>query len=141
MKYEEIRTQATEDLKTDIFDLAHESVRTANIFTKYLDMLRGEKVLLKKLEDEYNKLYKDSYLWYHGEADDEVYEKNPWPKKVNRMDLPMYLNADENIIKMTDRVVLQKEKVAYLERVVKFIENRNYGIKNAIDYLKFTQGN
>lgn len=143
MKFEELHKQATEDLKIDQFDLTAESLRGPNIFSKYLGMLRDEKFILKKLENAYKVMFRDKVLCYIGEADDEIYEKynqEQPQKRILKTEVSMYTDADQDLMDLTDRLTLQKEKVQYLERVVKYIENRNFAIKNAIDYLKFTQG-
>ena len=50
------------------------------------------------------------------------------------------MDADEDIILLSNKILLQKEKVSYLEGVVKIINNRQWSIRSSIDWLKFTQG-
>ena len=38
------------------------------------------------------------------------------------------------------RIVMQKEKLDFLEEVIKNLNQRNFQIKNAIEWRKFTQG-
>jgi hypothetical protein len=52
----------------------------------------------------------------------------------------MYLESDKQIIEKNMKIVMQKEKLAFLEEVIKNLNQRNFQIKNAIDWRKFTQG-
>jgi hypothetical protein len=55
-------------------------------------------------------------------------------------DIPMYMDADQDIINMTLKVGLQQEKIDLLDSIIKTIINRNFIIRNAIDWNKFTMG-
>jgi hypothetical protein len=55
-------------------------------------------------------------------------------------EIDMYLDSDKDIITNNIRIVNQKEKISFLEEVLKNINQRNFQIKNAIDWRKFTQG-
>jgi hypothetical protein len=59
---------------------------------------------------------------------------------VLKGDIPMYLDADDDIINITLKVGLQQEKIELLESIIKLVMNRNYIIRNAIDWQKFTMG-
>jgi len=52
----------------------------------------------------------------------------------------MYLDSDKDIITNNIRIVNQKEKISFVEEVLKNINQRNFQIKNAIDWRRFTQG-
>jgi len=140
MKFEDLHTEATNDLKIDQFDLATEALKGSNLFSKWLKYLRDEKLLLKAAENSYNKLFKERWEYFRGKADDDVYKSEPQDKTILRQDVDVYLNADDKIIAASDKVAHHKEKVAYIEKVVKFIENRNFAIKAAIDWQRFTSG-
>jgi hypothetical protein len=55
-------------------------------------------------------------------------------------EIDMYLESDKDIIQSSVKIVNQKEKLAFLEEVIKNINQRNFQIKNAIDWKKFTNG-
>jgi hypothetical protein len=56
----------------------------------------------------------------------------------NEVDL--YLQSDKDIITTNIKVVNQQEKINFLEEVLKNINQRNFQIKNAIDWRKFVNG-
>jgi hypothetical protein len=140
MKFEDIHKRATEDLKIDRYNLAEESVRTPNILTRYLELYRNEKVYLTGLTNQLNVMKKEKWLYYTGKADDSVYEEKPFDIKVLRQDLDIYLNADDDLLNLQSKIAMQKEKVFYLEKVIKGIEQREFSIKNAITMIKFEAG-
>ena len=59
---------------------------------------------------------------------------------ILKADVPMYMEADKEIIDLSLKIGLQQEKVEFLESIIKSLNNRGYNIKAAIDFLKFTSG-
>jgi len=52
-----------------------------------------------------------------------------------------YIESDDDVIKLKQQLVVLQEKVSYLDSVIRMINNRGFQIKNALDWLKFTNGN
>jgi hypothetical protein len=52
----------------------------------------------------------------------------------------MYIEADQDIIKLNLRIAMQQEKVDALESIIRSINNRGFLIKNAIEFAKFQVG-
>ena len=50
------------------------------------------------------------------------------------------MDSDDAIIEARSRIELQKRKVQYLEDIIKMIVNRQWLIREAIDWIKFTNG-
>ena len=50
------------------------------------------------------------------------------------------IEADDQVIKIKLKVEYQRERVNYLENVIKIINNRQWNIRSIIDWLKFTNG-
>ena len=44
------------------------------------------------------------------------------------------------MIDIQEKIAYQKEKIEYLESIIKTVVNRNFLIKNIIDWRKFTSG-
>jgi hypothetical protein len=102
-----------------------------------------ERLILKKLEEERKELVKVKHDYYRGILPEEDLKSNGWePNRLNilKSDIPMHLDADQDIIKLNLRVAMQSEKVNALESIIRSINNRGYLIKNAIDYAKFQVG-
>ena len=89
--------------------------------------------ILKKIKSEY----------YMGTLDSNTITERgykPFKLKVLKADLPMYLESDEEIIQMNLRLSACKEKILFLESIIKTISMRGYQIKTAVDWIKFKNG-
>jgi hypothetical protein len=140
MTYKEIQELAEQELKIDRFKLGEEATRTPNILMRFLDIYRTEKVVLHKMVKKYNELRKDKWEYYSGKASDEVYNEKPFDVKVLRQDLDLYLDADEELSELYLNIQTQKEKIFYLEKIIRGIEQREFSIKNAIAMLRWEAG-
>ena len=50
------------------------------------------------------------------------------------------MDSDEDIVISKSKMAYQKVKIDYLESVIKMIANRQWLIRQAIDWIKFTNG-
>jgi hypothetical protein len=50
------------------------------------------------------------------------------------------MDADERLNKIDLKVRYYDVMLKFLEEIIKMITNRNYSIKNSIDFMKFTAG-
>jgi hypothetical protein len=131
------------DANIDQSNLDLESLKIPQLHGKYLNIFSDEKLILKKLESDRNVLIKNKWEWYTGRMSQEDLKRlgwDPFPLKIMKQDLDVYLLADEDMIKITAKIDYQKEKVDYLESVLKALNNRNWMIRNAIDWRKFLSG-
>ena len=143
MNMEELRLMVKSDLVMDKTELDIESMKTPQIHNKYLVLYSDEKLILGKLESDLNILKRDKWLYYTGKMSPEQLEDRGWDTfdlNILKTDIDKFLGADEDLIRLTNRILFQKEKVNYLESVIKIINNRQWNIRAAIDWLKFTNG-
>jgi hypothetical protein len=73
-------------------------------------------------------------------ADASVYAQKPFDLKILKTDIDKYLNADEEIQRLTQKVEYLTTVIDFLDRTLRQITNRTFAIKNAIDWRKFTSG-
>tara|TARA_R110002124_G_scaffold287291_1_gene472326 strand:- start:4084 stop:4494 length:411 start_codon:yes stop_codon:yes gene_type:complete len=134
---------ASVDLTMDKTELDIESMKTPQLHNKYLILFGDEKLILGKYTSDLNVLRRNKWLYYTGKLSREQLEDFGWePFDLNilKTDIDKFMDADEDIILLSNKILLQKEKVSYLEGVVKIINNRQWSIRSSIDWLKFTQG-
>ena len=86
------------------------------------------------------------WLYYTGKLDEQTLKNLEWDVfdldiKKNRHDLEMFLESDKDIIELNDKVEYQKEKINYLETIIKSLSTRGFLIKNSIEWKKFIMGN
>jgi len=139
----DLRNMVNEDLKIDQTELDVESVKTPQLHNKYLIMYMDEKLILGKHESDLNILRKEKWLYYTGKMSQEELDRRNWKPfdlVVLKSDIDKFLNSDEDVIKMSNKVLFQQEKVNYLENVIKIVNNRQWYIRSVIDWIKFTNG-
>lgn len=143
MNIEQIVSEWDKDSKIDETELSTESVKIPKIHNKYLKIFMGERVSLFKLKAEKNRVKKTLLEYYLGELDKEELEelgRDQFYKKLLKNEVDVYIESDDLFIETTLKVAMQQEKVEYLERVIKSLDNRGFAIKNAIDFMRFTMG-
>ena len=143
MNIDEIRKMVADDILMDKSELDIESIKTPQLHNKYLVFHTDEKLVLGKMQSDLNVLKRDKWLYYTGKMSEEDLENRNWePFNLNilKTDIEKFMDSDNDIIKMTNKILLQKEKVNYLENVIKIINNRQWSIRSIIDWIKFTHG-
>jgi hypothetical protein len=98
------------------------------------------KLLLTRTEDELKTIKRDKWEYYTGKADPSVYQAKPFDLKIMRTDIDKYLEADEDIQKLSQKVAYLITVVDFLDRTLRVVVNRTYTIKNAIEWRRFTSG-
>jgi len=131
------------DLKIDETELDSESLRTPQLHSKYLNFLTDEKLKASKLEYDYNRLKKYKWLYYIGKLSEEEladFGWEPFQLSILKTDIDRFLNADEELQLISNKLEYQKSVIYYLENIIKVISNRQWNIRSAIDWIKFTNG-
>jgi hypothetical protein len=143
MKLDQIRAMAERDINIDKTELGDESARIPQLHNKYLNMFHDERLVLSKMSVDYKILRKNKWEWMTGKMSQETLDLlkwEPFQTRIMRQDLDLYLDADSELNEAESRLTLQKEKVEYLEALLKGISQRHWVIRNAIEWRKFTQG-
>ena len=140
MDLETLQKQVDVDLKIDDTELDLESIRTPQLHNKYLKLFTKYSLQLKKVKDDYDGLYKFKWEYYTGKASPDTYREKPFDIKVLKSDVYIYLNADEELQKLGQRQEYLNVVVVYIERVLREINNRNWNIRNTIEWKKFLHG-
>ena len=82
-------------------------------------------------------------MYYTGKISQEELEEfgwEPFSLSILKQDVDKFMDSDDAIIEARSRIELQKRKVRYLEDIIKMIVNRQWLIREAIDWIKFTNG-
>lgn len=143
MKLEDIHEAWATDSKINPLDLSGESLNTPKLHGKYLKILSEERLKLKKLKASLSELTFAKTEYFTGKMDREELAQRGWQPfsiKLLRQDVPTYMNADSDIVKLNLQIGLQEEKVEVLESILKTIANRGFAIKSYIDWKKFENG-
>ena len=140
MTLEELQQSVDRDLKIDDTELDTESIKIPLLHNKYLQHYNKFSLLLKKSEYEYRVLKRQKWEYYTGKSDASVYKEKPFDLKILKADIHIYMDSDEELQRADQKEAYLKQVVSYLEQVLRSINSRNFIIKNAIDWKKFTSG-
>ena len=141
MNLDDIQKMWTRDSEIDRDDLATESLKTSQLHAKYYELYNTTILLRERAKESYDRIYLERYNYYTGKADPDVYEDEPFPYKVREKDaINRYMTADERVSKIDLKIKYYDTMLRFLEEIIKSLSNRNYAIKNAIDWMKFQAG-
>ena len=143
MNIQQIKEMAEVDLKIDGTELADESIRIPQLHGKYLNIYHDETIVLRKYEMDFQTLRKLKWEYYSGKMSQDTLKQlgwEPFDHRILRNDLDIYLESDEELVRLQAKLGAQKAKVDYLDSLLKGINNRQWVIRNAIDFLKFKSG-
>ena len=140
MDLNELQNDVDRDLKIDDTELDLESIRTPQLHNKYLKLYTKYSLQLKKTQDDYKTLYRSKWEYYTGKADPDVYQEKPFDLKVLKADVSIYLDSDKEIQELGQKEAYIQAVVTYLEKILREINNRNWTIRNTIEWKKFIHG-
>jgi hypothetical protein len=143
MTIDEILENWQVDAKIDNTELGQEALNIPKLHHKYYKIFVKEKLILRKQETELKRLKLDKFEFFTQGPNEETKDKGwklPPKGMILKGDIPMYMDADEDIINLSLKIGYQQEKIELLESIIKTIVNRSFHIGNAIDWQKFTMG-
>ena len=118
-----------------------ESLNIPILHSKYYSLYNELLLLRKRADQQKRNIRHERYEYYSGKADPEVYQEDPFPKKIRDKDtLQKYLDADERLSQSTLKVDYYDVMLSYIENILKMIHNRTYQIKNSIEFMRFQSG-
>ena len=137
MTLDELKLQVKKDLEVDDETLDKESYKNQELYAKYLDHKTNFELLLYKAKGDYKILFKDKWEYYGGKADAKIYVTKPFDLKVLKTDLNIYIESDEDIIKLEHKIAYLETTIKYIDGVLRSIQSRGWDIKNAISWKQF----
>lgn len=143
MTVDEILENWHQDVNIDKTELGEEALKIPKLHHKYYQIFVKEKLILRKQEAEMKQLKLDKYEFLTQGPNEETKDKGwklPPKGMILKGDIPMYLEGDTDIINLSLKIGYQQEKIELLDSIIKSIMNRNFVIKNGIDWQKFTMG-
>lgn len=131
------------DSKIDRTELGEESLRIPALHSKYFNLFSQERMTLRQLEVELKTLYRQKFEYYNGTLSEDELRANGWEPfalRVLKSDISVYMQADTDLNKIGLRIEMQKEKVDFLESIIKNLPARGYQINAAISWERFKVG-
>lgn len=146
MRLEEILDSWKSDSKIDATNLDNESLRISELHHTYLRLLSLERVKLKQAKNMLKSLESTLYQYFNGDFNtdqtklDEL-KRDPWQQRILRQNIKEYVDSDQQIVDIRNKISIMEEKVEVLTEVMKSLQNRSYQISNAINFKELLGGN
>jgi len=142
-----LMTEWSKDSIIDENNLSGESIRMANLHSKYLNILTDYRLKSKTLEIKYNKekIFKIEYLSgnYNNPEDAKMLEDRglePVREKIRSAKIQDHLDADKDLLDILMKKTVCDEIVTYCDQVLKELSNRKYSISSTIKWNIFMAG-
>ena len=137
MKLEDIMKEWEDDAPIDSHNLDGESLKIPNLHAKYIEMYTKEKRTLREFKRRWKVVFQQRW--------EAVIAKDGRPPehniRVSKSEMEKhYVGADNELQEFEKLMNEQEDKVDFLSGVLDNIKNRNWQIKNAIDWSKFQTG-
>ena len=141
MNLESIQEMLKKDSVIDGDLYCEESTKIPQLHMKYMEFHNTFSLMKKEKELDMKRLIKEKWLYYKGKAPSSVYKEMPFDFKLTtKEEINMFIESDDDIMKLQYRIDYIEQTLLYLDSVLRMINNRNFQIKNAIDWEKFKNG-
>ena len=118
-----------------------ESTKIPQLHMRYMEFHNTFSLMKKERELEMRRLIREKWLYYKGKAPSKVYKEVPFDLKLTtKEEISMFIESDEDICKLQYKIDYIEQMLTFLDGVLRQIGNRNFQIKNAIDWEKFKNG-
>ena len=134
MNLETLNDMWEKDSQLNDEKLDHDSLEIPKLHAKYLRLYNSFTTLRDQAELDVKRTYRIRWEYYTGKAE------KPFPLKLIKTDVPIYLEADEVYSKSVLKLKYYNQMVEALKAIMQAINNRSFYIKNAIEFAKFLKG-
>ena len=108
---------------------------------RYMELYNTFSLMKKDRESEMRGLWKEKWIYYKGKATTKIYKDTPFDFKLTtKEEINMFIEADEDVRKLQLKIDYIEQVLFFLDGVLRQINNRNYQIKNAIEWTRFQSG-
>ena len=143
-KINEIQDLWEQDCIIDNNHLDDESIKTAKLHAKYINMLMETKLGISKRKIEISTLKRNKYRYYKGEMTRQELLDQGWDQwlyaKPLKYELEQLLEGDSDLVAMNLRLEYLEATLYLLESILKSIADRTWSIRNSISYKSFLAG-
>lgn len=143
MTIEEINEMWARDAKIDESNLGGEAIKIPQLHNKYYTIYVKEVLRVKKLKSDLKELEMAKYEYYTGTMAEEDLKARGWkpnPLKIMKSEVSRFIESDKDIVNLCLKIDYHTSTSSYLEDIIRQINNRNFIIKSALDWVKFQSG-
>ena len=134
MDLQKIQEMFDKDSKIDETNINLEETRSPALLNKYLKLYTNFRLMLSKAESDMKILKREKWMFYTGKSE------RPFELKILKNDVSTFIDADEEMIKLSSKIDYLKQVNLYLEHIVKCLHNRGFQLRNITTWIKYTEG-
>jgi len=147
-KLNDIHNEWEKDSQINPNKLEEELIKTPKLHAKYLRILSGIKISIRKKQDQLDKLSLDKKNWLNGRMNKEEMDKRGWEynpfgnlSKPLKGEMDKYVVVDPDISKLRSELeILESCHNAVLD-IINNINWRPQTLRSIIDWRRFEAGN
>lgn len=130
------------DSEVDQTEPGKEIIKIPTLHAKYARLLSAHSLASKQCHIEYARMKKIKYEYYNGKLDTDELKKYGWEpfRFLLKSDIGTYLDADQDLVKITAKIALHEEAITFCSSVLKELNARTYQLRAFMDWEKFIQG-
>ena len=141
MNLEQLQEQWRKDSVIDTDLYCEESTKIPQLHMRYMEYYNTFALMKRERESEMKGLVKQKWIYYKGKAPSTIYKELPFDLKLtDKKEVEMFIGADEEVRKLQYKIDYIEQVIYFLDSILRMINNRNFQIKNAIDWEKFKNG-
>jgi len=130
MELEELYVLAEKDLVIDKSDLMNASIGVSKIYARWLRYFGEEKKHYIYYDGKVNTVFRKRFNYY----------TTDFKLVLSKTEAEIYVRGDEEYVAANSRKRLSMARLEFIESTLKELSARSFHIKNAIEYMKFQQG-
>jgi len=134
MDLTKIQEMFDKDSKIDETNITLEETRSPALLNKYLKLYTNFRLMLSKAESDMKILKREKWMFYTGKSE------RPFELKILKNDVSTFIDADEEMIKLSSKIDYLKQVNLYLEHIVKNLHSRGFQLRNITTWIKYTEG-
>lgn len=143
VRLEDLMDEWSKDAPMDSTEIGKELARIPNLHAKYASIMSTHNVISGSLRLEYNRKKAFRTAYYRGELNNpedlEKYNLEP-VRKVMKDNLPLALDADDELNKILAKKMVNDEIVEFCRGVLKELNNRTWQLRTMEDWEKWING-
>jgi hypothetical protein len=140
LKLQELHDEWSKDAKIDSTEAGEASANIPVLHSKYLRLLSNERMRYKALLIKKAELELQLEDYFLGKIDGRDIGRPPYQYTITKDRAEKLTLIDPDMVKINLQVADSEERTLFLKEVISNINQRNWQIRNYLEWLKFTQG-
>lgn len=144
MTLDEIEKDWLIDSQINDSNLGSEALKIPRLHQKWYTRLVNEKISTEKFKiklNEYEFILENYFNKTLTIEELEQYKLPPYSdKRFVKTDIPKLIATDKEVIKLKLQIMMANERVDFIKDILKMIHTRTFIIRDAIEWVKFTNG-